>query len=147
MTSLHAIRLPLIHLRRSHSAEDSYQWVYHILSSISSPNIRTISLPLELYYDTSDDSDDDDGDGDGTDTLELSMLHQLERIDWTHIDQLLVEIQSRTSLERIVVLMELVETDFPTASRITRRLLQGCIARGLVVETRLWNAADLDQDF
>jgi len=147
MTSLHAIRLPLIHLRRSHSAEDSYQWVYHILSSISSPNIRTISLPLELYYDTSDDSDDDDGDGDGTDTLELSMLHQLERIDWTHIDQLLVGIQSRTSLERIVVLMELVETDFPTASRITRRLLRGCIAGGLVVETRLWNAADLDQDF
>jgi hypothetical protein len=139
MTSLRRIRLPFIHLRHGSYVEDSHQWVYHLLSSISSPHIRTISLPLEVYYDLSDDDNDNDEEN-LIDSLENLIFRQLNRINWKRIDQVVITMKSWTSLQRIVIWMKLVETDFPAASRVMRRLLPSSIAIGIVVEARLWSA-------
>jgi hypothetical protein len=141
MTSLEEIHLPLIHLRLT-DGHDPHQWVYRLLSSISSQRIRIIEILLDIHYDILETESSDNEGEDPTDYLATTMYRQLDRIDWRRIDQLLVGIYDRSSLLQVVVSMKLVDSDFPVAQRSMNKLLPNCFSRGLGLDVRLWRTND-----
>lgn len=136
--SLKELRFPFIHLRHDHANDiNPREWVHPLLATISAAHVSCIFLPLEIYYNLADDTTSSEGAEEETDLFDETFYRRLDRLDWPQVDKLLVEMQGRSSLSKVVIELGLMEFDFPIAKRAMEKLLPKCMASELVLEVRL----------